>query len=188
MATTRPTREQALALLQQYNSNPALLNHARAVEATLRHMAGQRGGDPDEWGLVGLIHDLDYEQFPQEHCQQTARILREHGWPEVLVRATLSHGWGICTDVEPRTDVEKTLYAVDELTGLVGACALVRPSKSVRDLEVRSVRKKWKQPAFAAGVNRQVIERGAAMLGMELDELIGDVIEGMRGVADEIGL
>jgi predicted hydrolase (HD superfamily) len=183
-----PSREEALALLRQYNSNPSLLGHARAVEATMRHFARLRGGDEEMWGAIGLVHDLDYEQFPEQHCHKTAAILRAEGWPEAWVRATLSHGWGICTEVEPQSELEKTLYAIDELTGFVTACALVRPSKSVRDLETRSVRKKWKQASFAAGVDRQVVERGAALLGVELDELTGQVIEAMRGVADEIGL
>lgn len=183
-----PSREEALALLHRYNGNPSLLGHARAVEATMRHFARLRGEDEETWGAIGLVHDLDYERFPEQHCHKTAEILRAEGWPESWVRATLSHGWGICTEVEPQSELEKTLYAIDELTGLVTACALVRPSKSVRDLETRSVRKKWKQASFAAGVDRQVIERGAALLGVDLDELTGQVIEAMRGVADEIGL
>lgn len=183
-----PTREEALALLRRYNANPSLLSHARAVEATMRHFARRHGGEEEMWGAIGLVHDLDYEQFPEQHCHKTAEILRAEGWPESWVRAILSHGWGICTEVEPQSELEKTLYTVDELTGLVAACALVRPSKSVRDLETRSVRKKWKQASFAAGVNRQVIERGAALMGVDLDELTGQVIEAMRGVADEIGL
>lgn len=188
MAERMPTREEALALLHQYNRNPSLINHALAVEAAMRYLARQRRADEEEWGVVGLIHDLDYEQFPDQHCHQTAKILREQGWPETYVRAVLSHGWGICTDVEPQSELEKTLYAVDELTGFVAACALVRPSRSVRDLEVKSVKKKWKQPSFAAGVNRQVIERGAALLGLELEALIAAVIAAMREVAEEIGL
>jgi predicted hydrolase (HD superfamily) len=188
MTEKMPTRAAALALLQQYNRTPSLLNHARAVEATMRYMARKGGADEEMWGIVGLVHDLDYEQFPDQHCQKTGEILQAQGWPAAYIRAVLSHGWGICTDLEPQTELEKTLYAVDELTGLVAACALVRPSKSVRDLETRSVRKKWKQASFAAGVNRQVIEQGAAMLGVDLDELTGQVIEAMRGVADELGL
>jgi predicted hydrolase (HD superfamily) len=131
---------------------------------------------------------LDYEQFPQQHCHKTEEILREHGWPEEYIRAVLSHGWGLCTDVQPQTDLEKTLYTMDELTGLVAATALVRPSKSVLDVETKSVKKKWKEKSFAAGVNREVIEKGAAMLGVDLSELIGDAIGAMREVADQIGL
>jgi predicted hydrolase (HD superfamily) len=138
--------------------------------------------------VVGLVHDLDYEQFPDEHCKKTAEILRERGWPEEIVRAAVSHGWGVCSDVEPQSDMEKVLFAIDELTGLVAATALVRPSRSVLDMEARSVKKKWKDKAFAAGVNRDVIAQGAARLGVDLTDLITDVIMGMRTVAEEIGL
>ena len=185
---TTPTREQAFALLQQYNSNISLLNHARSVEATMRYMARKRGEDEDKWGVIGLVHDLDYEQFPEQHCQKTQEILEANDWPEDYVRAVLSHGWGICTDIEPQNELEKTLYAIDELTGLVTACALVRPSRSVADLEVKSVKKKWKQKGFAAGVDRQIIETGAAMLGVDLDDLMADVIAAMREVAPDIDL
>jgi predicted hydrolase (HD superfamily) len=183
-----PTHQEALDLLLQYNSNPSLVNHARSVEAAMRYMARQKGQDEEKWGVIGLIHDLDYEQFPQEHCKKTGEILRANHWPEEYVRAVLSHGWGICTQVEPQSELEKMLYTVDELAGFVTACALVRPSKSVRDLEVSSVKKKWKQKSFAAGVRRDVIEKGAAMLGADLDELTGQVIRALRQVADEIGL
>ncbi|NKB66063.1 MAG: HDIG domain-containing protein [Candidatus Latescibacteria bacterium] len=188
MTQTAPTRQQAIDLLHQYNSNPSLINHALAVEAAMRHQARKAGQDEEMWGLVGLIHDLDYEQFPEQHCQQTEAILRQHQWPEEYIRAALSHGWGICTQVEPQSLLEKTLYTVDELAGFVTACALVRPSKSVADLTVKSVKKKWKQKAFAAGVDRQLVERGAAMLDRDLDEITADVIEALRQVADEIGL
>jgi putative nucleotidyltransferase with HDIG domain len=183
-----PPRDAALALLQRYNSNPSLINHAKSVEATMRFMARKKGADEELWGRVGLIHDLDYEKFPENHCHETAKLLRADNWPEEMVRAVLSHGWQICTEVEPRSELEKTLYAVDELAGLVTACALVRPSKSVGDLSVKSVKKKWKQKSFAAGADREVILRGAEMMGVELDELIGDVIAALREVADEIGL
>jgi predicted hydrolase (HD superfamily) len=154
----------------------------------MRYIAEQRGQDKDLWGLVGLIHDLDYEQYPDEHCHKTAEILRSKAWPEHMVRAVQSHGWGICTDVQPETEMEKSLFAIDELTGLVAATALVRPSKSIHDVKVKSVKKKWKEKAFAAGVNREIIEKGAEMLGMELSELIELTIQGMRTVATEIGL
>ncbi len=188
MANQIPTREAALSLLKEFNQNPALINHALAVEATMRYMARKHGEDEEKWGVIGLVHDLDYERFPGEHCKKTEQILRERQWPEEYIRAVVSHGWGICTDAEPQSLLEKTLYAVDELTGLVTACALVRPSRSVMDLAVPSVLKKWKQKSFAAGANRDVIAKGAAMLGVELDALIGDVIAGMREVAPEIGL
>jgi predicted hydrolase (HD superfamily) len=188
MTQTAPTRQQALDLLHQYNGNPSLVNHALAVEAAMRHQARKHGEDEEMWGIVGLIHDLDYEQFPEQHCRKTEAILRENQWPEVYIRAALSHGWGICTEVEPQSLLEKTLYTVDELAGFVTACALVRPSRSVRDLTVKSVKKKWKQKAFAAGVDRQIVESGAGMLGVELDAVTADVIEALREVADEIGL
>lgn len=188
MAERMPTRDEALALLRQYNKNEALIKHALAVEAVMRYCARQRGQDAELWGVIGLVHDLDYEQFPEQHCHKSSEILREHGWPEEYIRAVMSHGWGICTDVEPITDLEKTLYAMDELTGLVAATALVRPSKSVLDMASKSVKKKWKEKSFAAGVNREVIEKGAAMLGVDLNQLIEDAIAGMREAAEEIGL
>jgi len=181
-------REEALTLLRKYNKSEGLVKHALAVEGVMRYCARKRGEDEDKWGVIGLIHDLDYEQFSEQHCQKSGEILRSEGWPEDYIRAVMSHGWGICTDVEPQSELEKVLYAVDELTGLVVATALVRPSKSVMDMTVKSVKKKWKDKAFAAGVNRAVIEKGAEMLGVELTELIDDTISGMREVADEIGL
>lgn len=188
METHNPTREEAFALLREYNTNQSLVNHGLAVEAVMRFIARKHGWEEDKWGIIGLIHDLDYERYPDEHCKRTDQILSERGWPEEYVRAAVSHGWGICVDVEPQSLLEKTLYAVDELTGLVTACALVRPSRSVMDLTPKSVRKKWKDRAFAAGVNREVIEKGAEMLGVAVDDLIADVIEGMREVAPRIGL
>jgi putative nucleotidyltransferase with HDIG domain len=188
MANAIPTRDEAMALLRQFNQGEGLVRHALAVEAVMRHMARKRGADPDAWGIVGLIHDLDYEQFPDQHCAKTAEILRDRGWPEALIRAAVSHGWGTCSDVEPQTDLEKVLFAIDELTGLVAATALVRPSRSVLDMEAKSVQKKWKDKAFAAGVSRDVIARGAERLGVGLPDLITDVILGMRTVAEEIGL
>jgi len=188
MANAIPTRDEAMALLREFNQGDGLVRHALAVEAVMRHMARKRGADLDVWGIVGLIHDLDYEQFPGQHCAKTAEILRDRGWPEEFIRAAVSHGWGTCSDVEPQTDLEKVLFAIDELTGLVAATALVRPSRSVLDMEARSVQKKWKDKAFAAGVSRDVIARGAERLGVGLPELITDVILGMRTVAAEIGL
>lgn len=188
MAQDRPTREEALALLRQYNKSEALIKHALAVEGVMRYCARKRGEDEQQWGVIGLVHDLDYEQFPDRHCHKTEEILREQRWPEEYIRAVMSHGWGICTEVEPQTDLEKTLYAMDELTGLIAATALVRPSRSVLDMTPKSVKKKWKEKSFAAGVNRDVITKGAAMLGAELAQLIDDAIMGMREVAGEIGL
>jgi putative nucleotidyltransferase with HDIG domain len=188
MAEPLPTRDEALALLKQYNKNEALIRHALAVEAVMRYCARKRGQDVEQWGVIGLVHDLDYEQFPGQHCHKSEEILHEHGWPEEYIRAVLSHGWGICTEIEPKTDLERTLFAMDELTGLVAATAMVRPSKSVLDMEPKSVKKKWKEKSFAAGVNREVIEKGAALLGVDLNELIGDAIGGMREAAGQIGL
>ena len=188
MSEAVPSREEAFSLLKEYNQNDGLIKHALAVEAVMRYCARKRGRDEEEWGLIGLIHDLDYEQFPEQHCQKTEEILTSRNWPAPYVRAVVSHGWGLCSDVEPQSELEKVLYAVDELTGLVAATALVRPSKSVMDMKAKSVKKKWKNKAFAAGVNRDVIEKGAEMLGAELGELITDVIMGMREVAGEIGL
>ena len=183
-----PTREEAFALLKRYNRSEGLIAHALAVEGVMRYFAPRYGGDPDEWGIIGLVHDLDYEQHPEQHCHKTREILAENQWPESFIRAVMSHGWGICTDVEPRTDLEKVLYAVDELTGLVTAAALVRPSRSVMDLTASSVKKKWKDRRFAAGVDREVIEKGALLLDVDITDLISGTIEGMRDVADQIGL
>jgi putative nucleotidyltransferase with HDIG domain len=188
MGSQVPTREEALVLLKQYNKNESLLKHALAVEGVMRYMARKRGEDEEKWGIIGLIHDLDYEQFPDQHCKKTEEILRENEWPEEYIRAAVSHGWGICSDLKPDSEMEKVLYAIDELTGLVVTSALVRPSKSVMDMKAKSVKKKWKQKQFAAGVDRSIIEKGAEMLGVELSELITDTILGMRDVAEEIGL
>jgi putative nucleotidyltransferase with HDIG domain len=188
MNQKNPTRDEAFALLKKYNQSESLIKHALAVEGVMRYMAEKAGEDAEKWGIIGLIHDLDYELYPEQHCIMTEKILRENNWPEEYIRAVLSHGWGLATDVEPVSRIEKTIYAVDELTGLVATSALVRPSKSVLDMEARSVKKKWNDRRFAAGVNREVIEKGAEMLGVTLDDLITDCILGMRKVAREIGL
>jgi len=188
MSSDTPTRDTALALLREFNQNESLIKHALAVEAVMRHFARKRGADEEKWGIVGLIHDLDYEKFPDQHCRKTEEILRERNWPEEYIRAVVSHGWGICSEVKPESEMEKVLFAVDELTGLVTTSALVRPSKSVLDMEASSVKKKWKDKRFAAGVDRSIIEKGAAMLGTDLSALITDTILGMRNVAEEIGL
>jgi putative nucleotidyltransferase with HDIG domain len=185
---TVPTRDAAIALLREYNKNESLIKHALAVEGVMRYMARKHGENEDKWGIVGLVHDLDYEMYPDQHCRKSEEILQSHNWPPEYIRAVVSHGWGICTDVAPQTDMEKILYAIDELTGLVVTTALVRPSRSVMDLKAKSVRKKWKDKRFAAGVDRSIIENGARMLGLELNELITDTIMGMREVAESIGL
>ena len=188
MTDGNPTRDEAYKLLSEYNKNESLIKHALAVEGVMRYLARKRGEDEEKWGVIGLVHDLDYEQYPDQHCKMSEKILREHGWPEEYIRAVVSHGWGLCSDVEPKTDLEKSLYAIDELTGLVVTTALVRPSRSVMDLKAKSVKKKWKDKRFAAGVDRSIIEKGAEMLGMELTEMITDTIMGMREVAEAIGL
>lgn len=183
-----PTRDEAFDLLKEYNHSDSLIKHALAVEGVMKFCARKRKEDEEKWGIVGLIHDLDYEQFPEQHCKKTESILREHNWPEEYIRAVVSHGWGICTDIEPETEMEKVLFAIDELTGLVTTTALVRPSKSVLDLKPKSVKKKWKDKRFAAGVDRSTIEKGAEMLGVQVSDLIIDTIIGMQDVAEEIGL
>jgi putative nucleotidyltransferase with HDIG domain len=188
MTSHVPTRADAFDLLTTYNQSESLIKHALAVEGVMRYMARKRGEDEEKWGVIGLIHDLDYEQYPDQHCKKTEEILRENGWPEEYIRAVVSHGYGICSDVKPETELEKVLYAIDELTGLVATSALVRPTKSVLDMKAKSVKKKWKDKRFAAGVDRSIIENGAAMLGAEISDLITDTIMGMREVADEIGL
>ena len=188
MPLDQPTREDALELFRKYNKSESLYRHALAVEGVMRYMALKSGEDQEKWGIIGLIHDLDYEMYPEQHCTMTKKILEENGWPEDYIRAVLSHGWGLVTDIEPVTRLEKTIYAIDELTGLVATSALVRPSMSVLDMESRSVKKKWSDKRFAAGVDRSVIEKGAAILGVSLDDLITDCIMGMRAVAEEIGL
>lgn len=183
-----PTREEAFALFKEYNQNESLIKHALTVEAVMRHFAELFGEDVEKWGIIGLVHDLDYEKYPEQHCRKVRDILTEEGWPEDYIRAVQSHGWKICTDVEPLERMEKVLYTIDELTGLVTATALVRPDRSIRETTVKSVKKKWKQKSFAAGVNREVIEEGAKMLDMDLDQIIDETIKGMQKVADEIGL
>ncbi|MDO9535326.1 MAG: hydrolase [Bacillota bacterium] len=189
MEKKKPTREEALALLKKHNQNDALIKHALAVEAVMAHFAGKFGEeDLEKWHVVGLIHDLDYEKYPEEHCSKVREILMDEGWPEDYIRAVQSHGWKICTDVEPVERMEKVLYTIDELTGLITATVLLRPSRSIMDLTVKSVKKKWKQNNFAAGVNREVIEEGAQLLGMDMAEVIEETILGMQSAAEELGL
>ena len=182
------TRDEALSLLKEYIQDESLIRHALAVEAVMRHFATLFGENVEKWGVIGLIHDLDYERYPEEHCIKVKEILLEKGWPDEYIHAVQSHGWGLCSEVEPVHRMEKVLYTIDELTGLITAAALVRPSKSLLDLKVKSVKKKWKDKAFAAGVNREVIADGAEKIEMELDEVIKETIAGMQEVAAEIGL
>ncbi len=184
----KPTREDAWKLFKKFNQSESLTKHALAVEGVMRFMARKYNEDEEKWGIIGLVHDLDYEKYPEEHCQKAREILEEENWPEDYIRAVMSHGYGIVTDVKPESLLEKVLYTIDELTGLVTTSALVRPSKSVLDIKVKSVKKKWKDKRFAAGVDRGIIEKGAEMLNLELSEVIQDTINGMQEVADEIGL
>ena len=176
------TKEQAWELLTQYNKGEFHLKHANTVADVMRWYAEKLGyGDEaDFWEIVGLLHDLDFETYPDEHCIKSQEIMRENGLDERLIRATASHGWGHCSEIQPEHEMEKVLFATDELTGLIGAVALMRPSKSVSDLEVKSVKKKYKDKKFAAGCSREVIERGAEMLGWDLDTLIEQTILAMR--------
>jgi putative nucleotidyltransferase with HDIG domain len=189
-------REQAWELLNEYTKNPNLVKHGLAVEAAMRAYAQHFGQDEERWGIVGLIHDFDYEQYPtmdgdtpqsEWHTYAGARILREQGWPEEIVQDILSHANYV--EGAPRdTDLRKALYAVDELTGLIIAVALVRPSKDIADVKLRSVKKKWKDKSFAAGVNREEVEEGAEALGVELNEHITTVLDALKGIAPELGL
>lgn len=183
-----PTREQAWQWLCEYNESESLRKHALTVEGVMRHFAVLAGEDPEQWGLVGLLHDLDYERYPEQHCQKVQEILREKDVDESIIRAVASHGYGICSDIEPQSRLEKTLFTIDELSGLITAAALMRPSRSVMDMETKSVKKKFKDKRFAAGVDREIIIQGAQRLGMELDAVITETIQGMREVAEAIGL
>ncbi|MCC8150454.1 MAG: hydrolase [Lachnospiraceae bacterium] len=176
------TRDEAWELLREYNKESFHLEHAQTVEQTMRYFAEQLGfgEEKDFWGIVGLLHDLDFEQYPEQHCIKSQEIMRECGVDEQIIHATASHGYGITVDIQPEHEMEKVLYAVDELTGLIGAVVLMRPSKSVQDLELKSVKKKYKNKGFAAGCDREVIQRGADMLGWTLDELITRTIEALR--------
>ncbi len=176
------TREEAWDLLTEYNQDDFHLYHAQTVDMTMMYFAEKLGyGDEKEfWGIVGLLHDLDFEKYPEQHCIKSQEIMRERNVDERIIHATASHGYKITVDIEPEHEMEKILYAVDELTGLIGAVVLMRPSKSVQDLEVKSVKKKFKSKGFAAGCDREVIKRGADMLGMTLDELIEQTIEALR--------
>lgn len=176
------TREEAWNLLIKYNKEPFHLEHAQIVEGTMRYFARKLGyGDEEElWGIVGLLHDLDFEQYPKEHCIKEQEIMRAEGIDERIIHATASHGYGITVDIKPEHEMEKVLYAVDELTGLIGAVVLMLPSKSIQDLQLKSVKKKYKSKKFAAGCSREVIQKGADMLGWTLDELIQQTIDALK--------
>ena len=187
-AEGQPNREEAWKLLEKYVERQSLLRHSVAVEAAMRQFAAKFNEDAELWGVIGLLHDLDYEKYPDQHCLKTPEILEEEGYPSEWGRHIVSHGWKICTDVEPQNLMEKVLYTVDQLTGLIAATAILRPSRSIFDLPVKSVKKKWKDKAFAANVDRSVIERGIEMLPLERDEVIAETISGMRAQAEFLGL
>ena len=178
------TRDDAWALLTKYNSEPFHLQHAQTVEGVMRWYAQKLGYDPDYWGIVGLLHDLDFEQWPDEHCVKSQELMREAGVDEDIIRSTASHGYGICADIKPEHEMEKILFASDELTGLIGAAALMRPSKSVQDMEVKSVKKKFKDKRFAAGCSRDIIRNGADELSWTLDELFSQTLEAMKSCCE----
>ena len=182
------SREAALAALRKYNKEPFHLQHAFTVEGVMRWYARQlgHGDEADFWATVGLLHDIDFEQWPEQHCVKAPELLQEAGCGEDLIHAVCSHGYGICCDVEPTEEMEKVLFAADELTGLIGAAALMRPSKSVQDMELKSIKKKFKDRKFAAGCSRAVIITGAERLGWELDELLEKTLEAMRSCEETV--
>ena len=180
------TREEAWELLTEYNQDEFHLLHAKTVENTMRYFARELGfaDEEDFWGIVGLLHDLDFEKYPEEHCIKSQEIMKERGIDEKIIYATASHGYAITVDIKPEHEMEKILYAVDELTGLIGAVVLMRPSKNVQDLTLKSVKKKYKSKNFAAGCSREVIERGADMLGWTLEDLIQRTIDALKTFQD----
>lgn len=180
------TREEAMALLKKYNQEPFHIQHALTVEGVMKWFARENQEDEEFWGIAGLLHDVDFEKWPEEHCKKAPELLAEIGASEELVHAVCSHGYGICSDVEPELLMEKILFAADELTGLIWAAALMRPSKSVMDMEVKSIKKKFKDKRFAAGCSREIIQRGADMLGWELSELFEKTLEAMRSCEADV--
>ena len=184
---TKVTREQALALLKKYNQEPFHIQHALTVEAVMRWYAKELGyGDEDFWGLCGLLHDVDYEKYPEEHCRKAPELLAEIDAEDALVHAVCSHGYGICSDMKPEHEMEKVLFAVDELTGLIDAAARMRPSRSCTDMELSSLKKKFKDKRFAAGCSRDIIRTGAEQLGWELDRLLDMTLSAMKATETEI--
>lgn len=180
------TRDAAFELLKEYNKEEFHIKHAITVEETMRYFAEKLGHDPEYWGIVGLLHDIDFEQYPDQHCVKAPELLQAGGVSDDMIHSVCSHGYGLCCDVEPTHEMEKILFATDELTGLIGACALMRPSKSVQDMEVKSLKKKFKDKKFAAGCSRDVIRQGAEMLGWELDKLFEETILAMRSFEEKL--
>ncbi|MDO5041127.1 MAG: hydrolase [Peptoniphilus sp.] len=183
-----PTREDAMRLLLKYNESDALIKHALQVEAAMIHFAKYFNEDVEKYSVVGLAHDLDYEKYPEQHCTMTRQILEEEGWDEEYIRAIVSHGWGLCSDEKPESTMEKTLYTIDELTGIINACCLLRPSKSVLDLSLKSLNKKFKDKKFAAGCDRDVILKGVEMMGIDKNIIFEETIKGLQERAEECGL
>ncbi len=182
------SREEALALLQEYNKSDSLVKHGLAVEGVMKHFAELLNEDVEYWGVVGLLHDLDYEQYPEEHCVKVVEILKERGISDEVIRNIVSHGYGMCSDVKPEHVMEKVLYTIDELTGLINASVLMRPSKDIKELEFKSLNKKFKTASFASGVDRGVILKGCEMLDMEFKYVAEETIKGMVKVAKDLGL
>lgn len=179
-------RNKAWDLLRKYNKEPFHLRHALTVEGVMRYFAEQRGEDADFWGVAGLLHDIDFEMWPEEHCRKAPELLREGGADEAVVHAVCSHGWGECSDVEPTHEMEKLLFAADELTGLIWSASLMRPSKSVQDMELKSLKRKFKDKKFAAGCSREIILKGAELCGLTIEELMQQTLDAMRATEDEV--
>ena len=182
------TRDAALALLKEYNKEPFHIQHGLTVEGVMRWFAKDQGfaEEEDFWGIVGLLHDIDYEMWPEEHCKKAPELLKQAGIGDDMIHAICSHGYGLCCDISPELQMEKVLFAADELTGLVWSAALMRPSKSTKDMELPSLKKKFKDKKFAAGCSRDVIRQGAEMLGWELDELLSKTLEAMKNCEDAV--
>ncbi len=180
------TREKALEALKKYNKEEFHLRHSFTVEGVMRYFAKENNEDEDYWGIVGLLHDIDYEMYPEEHCKKAKELLKEAGADDDLIYSVCCHGFGICSDLEPKKQMEKVLFATDELTGLIWAAAKMRPSGSTKDMELKSLKKKYKDKRFAAGVDRSIVEKGAQMLGWELDELVEKTILAMRECEDKV--
>lgn len=181
-------RDQAFGILKKYNKNNNLIKHGIAVEAVMKHLANLYGEDAEYWGNVGLLHDVDYELYPDEHCKKCAEILKNENVQDDIIRAIQSHGYGICVDIKPERTMEKILYTIDELTGLITATALMKPDRKIGDVSLESIKKKWKKKEFAKGVNREIIQNGADMLELELDYIIEQTLIAMKSVAYELGL
>jgi len=182
------SREMALELLNKYTKNKNLVKHGLIVEAVMRHFAGLYKEDIEKWGIIGLLHDIDYDMYPDEHCVKCVEIMKENGFNDEYIHAVQSHGYNICTDVKPVHKMEMVLYTIDELTGLIIAIALMKPNKSLDEVDLASIKKKWKQRGFAGGVNREVIAAGVLMLGEDLDYVMVETTRGIKTIANELGL